>query len=342
MTKDGDEADSAVYASPWRGRRVLVTGGAGFLGANLCVALAARGAQVVALDAFLPGSGANRANLEGIAVEQVRADLREADLRPYCEGTAAIFNLAAQTSHVGGQEDPITDASINVMAQLRLIAAVREAGRGPVVVHASTRQFYGRARCLPVDESHPIAPTDGNGISKYAGEQYWLLEHRTRGLPVVALRLTNCYGPRMRVRDARQNFMGIWLRRALEQRPFEVWDGAQLRDLIYADDVTEAFLRAAETHACRGQLYNVGGAGPVSLDEIGRALVRVAGGSACFERRDFPPERARIDIGSYYADDGAFRSATGWKPRVTLEDGLRRSLGWFQTRMADYAGETSE
>src|SRR5262245_7475586 len=222
----------------WKGRKVLVTGGAGFLGANLCQALVLRGAQVVALDAFLARSGANPAILVGIPVELVRADIREVDLRPYCKGAAAIFNLAAQTSHMGSQDDPHTDMSINVMAQIKMIAAVREVAPNAVLVHASTRQFYGRAQYLPVAESHPVAPTDANGISKFAGEQYWLLEHRTRGLRVVALRLTNCYGPRMRIRDARQNFLGIWIRCALENRPFEIWDGAQLRDLTYADDVT--------------------------------------------------------------------------------------------------------
>jgi nucleoside-diphosphate-sugar epimerase len=321
---------------------VLVTGGAGFLGANLCHAMAARGARVVALDAFLAGSGANPANLEGIEVDLVRADMRKVDLRPYCEGATAIFNLAAQTSHMGGQNDPISDASINVMAQIRMIAAVRDVAPHAIVVHAPTRQFYGRAQCLPVAEDHPIVPMDANGISKFAGEQYWMHEHRTRGLPVVALRLPNCYGPRMRIRDARQNFLGIWLRHALESRPFEVWGGTQLRDLTYADDATDAFVRAAEVEACHGHLYNVGGVGPVTLSDVGQTLVKVAGDSTRFVRRDFPTEYARIDIGSYYADDTAFRSATGWRPQVTLNDGRRRSLDWFRTRIADYAGEVSE
>ena len=321
---------------------MLVTGGAGFLGAHLCHALAARGAHVVALDAFLAGSGANPANLQGIPVELVRADLREIDLRSICDGAAAIFNLAAQTSHMGSQHDPISDMSINAMAQIRMIATVREVASETVVVHASTRQFYGHAQYLPVNESHPVAPTDANGISKFAGEQYWMLEHRTRGLPVVALRLTNCYGPRMRIRDARQNFLGIWIRCALEGRPFEIWDGAQLRDLTYADDVTDAFVRAAETQPCYGHVYNIGGIAPASLSEVGHTLVKVAGGSAGFVRRDFPAEYARIDIGSYYADDSAFRTATGWTPQVTLEDGLRRSLDWFQARIADYVGEAPE
>lgn len=320
----------------WTGRKILVTGGAGFLGANLCHALAERGARVTALDGFLFGGGANPANLEGAEVELVRADIREVDLRPLCEGAEVIFNLAAQTSHMGGQRDPLADIAVNAVAQVRLIQAAREAAPDAVVVHASTRQFYGRPEYLPVDEHHPVNPPDANGVSKFAGEQYWMIEHRTAGRPVTSLRLTNCYGPRLRIRDARQTFLGIWLRSVLEQRPFEVWGGEQLRDLAYVDDVTEAFLLAASTPACHGHIYNLGGAPPASLIEIAHLLERLAPGDAQFVTREFPAERQRIDIGSYHADDRAFRAATGWAPRVGLEEGIARSLAWFRPRLAQY------
>jgi UDP-glucose 4-epimerase len=320
----------------WSGQRVLVTGGAGFLGANLCHALAARGARVTALDGFLFGGGANPANLDGAAVELVRGDIRDIDLRPLCEGAAVIFNLAAQTSHMGGQNDPLADIAVNAVAQVRLIQAAREAAPDAVVVHASTRQFYGRVTKLPVDETQPVAPPDANGVSKFAGEQYWLLEHRVRGRPVVSLRLTNCYGPRLRIRDARQTFLGIWIRCVLEGRPFEVWGGSQLRDMTYVDDVTEAFLRAAETKACYGNIYNIGGAPPVSLHDLAEMVVRLAGPPAHYTTREFPADRASIDIGSYHADDSAFRAATGWAPLVGLEDGIGRSLDWFRSRLGDY------
>ena len=320
----------------WSGQRVLVTGGAGFLGANLCHALAARGARVTALDGFLFGGGANPANLDGAAVELVRGDIRDIDLRPLCEGAAVIFNLAAQTSHMGGQNDPLADIAVNAVAQVRLIQAAREAAPDAVVVHASTRQFYGRVVKLPVDETQPVAPPDANGVSKFAGEQYWLLEHRVRGRPVVSLRLTNCYGPRLRIRDARQTFLGIWIRCVLEGRPFEVWGGSQLRDMTYVDDVTEAFLRAAETKACYGNIYNIGGAPPVSLHDLAEMVVRLAGPPAHYTTREFPADRASIDIGSYHADDSAFRAATGWAPLVGLEDGIGRSLDWFRSRLGDY------
>jgi UDP-glucose 4-epimerase len=319
----------------WAGRRVLVTGGAGFLGSNLCLELARRGAKVAALDGFLFGGGANPANLDGADVELVRADIRDVDLRPLCEGAAVIFNLAAQTSHMGGQRDPLADIAVNAVAQVRLIQAAREAAPDAIVVHASTRQFYGKPDYLPVDEAHKVAPPDANGVSKFAGEQYWMIEHRTAGRPVVSLRLTNCYGPRLRIRDSRQTFLGIWIRCALEGRPFEVWGGEQLRDMTYVDDVTRAFLRAAETPACFGNIYNLGGPPPASLAEIAATLQRVWP-SAEFLTREFPADRRAIDIGSYHADDRAFRSATGWAPEVGLEEGIRRSMEWYRTRLASY------
>ena len=324
----------------WKGRRVLVTGGAGFLGSNLSHALAQRGARVTALDGFLFGGGANPANLAdapaGAALELVRGDIRDIDLRSLCEGASIIFNLAAQTSHMGWQNDPLADIAVNAVAQVRLIQAAREAAPDAVVVHASTRQFYGRVQKLPVDENQPVAPPDANGVSKFAGEQYWMLEHRVRGRPVVSLRLTNCYGPRLRIRDARQTFLGIWIRHVLDWKPFEVWGGEQLRDLTYVDDVTEAFLLAADTPVCHGRIFNLGGSPPASLRDIAELLVRLAGPPAHYTTREFPADRATIDIGSYHADDCAFRAATGWEPLVSLEEGIRRSLDWYRPRLADY------
>ena len=328
---------------PWRGRRAVVTGGAGFLGASLCHALSAAGAEVLAIDAMLPGMGAHPGNLEGSGARLLRGDLRDPalDLEGALRGADALFNCAAQTSHAGSMNEPLPDLEINATAQLRLIETLRQTAPRAVVVHASTRQFYGRPQYLPVDEKHPIVPPDANGVSKFAGEQYWLLESRVRGRPAASLRLTNCYGPRLRIRDARQTFLGIWIRRVLEGEPFEVWGGEQLRDLAYAEDVVAAFLAAAETllgpapERCAGRAFNLGGDALVSLLRLAELLVDAAG-QGSYEIRSFPPDRAAIDIGSYHADDRAFREATGWAPRVPLAEGLRRSVEWFRPRLADY------
>ncbi len=326
----------ATQSTSWHGRKVLVTGGAGFLGSNLCHTLARRGARVCALDNFLPGSGANPANLNDAQVELVRGDVGEIDLRPLLAGTDVVFNLAAQTSHMRGQHDPLSDLTINALAQLRLIQAVRDEASEALIVHASTRQLYGRPQLLPVAEDHPLAPPDATSISQFAGEQYWMLEHRTREARVVSLRLTNCYGPRMRIRDGLQNFLGVWIGQVLRDQPFEVWGGEQLRDLTFVDDVTEAFLAAAQTPACCGRIFNIGGTGVASLREIADCVVQISEGAATYTICDFPDERSRIDIGDYQANDSAFKSITGWAPATHFSDGFRRSIDWFRCHRAAY------
>lgn len=330
---------SEFQRGQWRGKRVLVTGGAGFLGSALCHTLAKLGARVTAVDAMMADGGANLANLEGANCLLVRGDLRDIELHSLCQGADVLFNMAAQTSHMGGQKDPVADIAINAVAQVRLIQVMREVAPKATVVHASTRQFYGRPEYLPVDEKHTVNPPDANGVSKWAGEQYWLLEQRVLHRPVVSLRLTNCYGPRLRIRDARQTFLGIWMRRVLENEAFEVWGGAQLRDLTYVDDVTEAFLRAAECAGradVAGRVFNLGGAPPASLLELAERLVTANNGGGRYETKEFPADRAPIDIGSYHADDHAFREATGWTAQVGLDEGLRRSLDWYRERLPDY------
>jgi UDP-glucose 4-epimerase len=316
----------------WSTARAVVTGGAGFLGSAVARALAGHGARVTVIDAFLPETGANEANLEGLDVRVVRADLRHDPLEDALAGADAIFHLAAQTSHMGSQADPRSDLAQNADATLRLILAARTAAPEARVVHASTRQIYGRPRALPVAEDHPVDPPDANAVSKWAAEQYWLLEQKVHGRSVVSLRLTNCYGPGLRVKDHRQTFLGLWVRRVLEREAFEVWGGAQRRDLAYADDVAAAFLAAVDAPP---GVYNLGGAPPVALRNLAEALVAANGGGR-YVVKDFPADRARIDIGSYVADDRRFRTATGWTPKVGLDEGLRRTLAWFRPRLARY------
>ena len=308
----------------------LVTGGAGFLGATLAARLAAEGMRVRVLDALLPETGANLFNLDGVEHELVNADLRSDALQDAVAGVDLVFDLAAQTSHMGSQQDPRGDLAHNADARLRLILALREAAPRARVVYASTRQLYGRPRYQPVDELHPVDPPDANAVAKWAGEQYWLLEHKVHGRHVCALRLTNCFGPRLRVKDARQTFVGIWIRRTVEGEPFEVWGGDQQRDFLHADDVADAFLRAAGTDACAGRAFNVGGTPPVSL----RHLAELMGGA--FTVREMPADRARIDVGSVTLDDGAFRRATGWQPRVALSTGLAATLAYYRAHLARY------
>ncbi|MFN4282546.1 MAG: NAD-dependent epimerase/dehydratase family protein [Alphaproteobacteria bacterium] len=323
----------------WQGRKALITGGAGFLGATLAHCLVALGAEVTAVDNFLPEGGANPFNLAGLGTgfALARGDIGDAALMtPLIERADAIFNLAGRTGHMDSMSDPLGDLAANVTAQLGLLEICRARNPEARIVYASTRQFYGTPDYLPVDEKHALRPPDVNGVHKLAAEQHHLIYAKVHGLKATALRLTNCYGPRMRVKDARQTFVGIWIRRLLEGQAFEVWGGAQKRDFTYADDMADAFIAAVETPACVGNAYNIGGGGAVSLDALAEALVIANGGQGRFERKEFPADRKRIDIGDYEADDSAFRAATGWTARVDLVEGLRRSVDYYRANLAHY------
>ena len=320
------------------GAQVVVTGGLGFIGSNLAAKLVALGSRVVLVDSLLPNYGGNRFNIAGIA-DKVRvelADIRDTGrMRALLAGCDYLFNLAGQTSHLDSMHDPVTDLEINCLAQLTLLEACRAVCPKAVVVFASTRQIYGRPDYLPVDEKHLLHPVDVNGVNKMAGEAYHILYHDVYGIAATALRLTNTYGPRMRIKDARQTFVGVWLKAVLEGKPFEVWGGEQKRDFTYVDDAVDAFLLAALVPATKGKVFNLGGERPVSLDQLAELLVAANGGGS-FARHEFPAERRRIDIGDYYAADTLFRDLTGWRHSVPLEDGLKRSLAYFREHGSHY------
>jgi UDP-glucose 4-epimerase len=325
-------------ATPFKASKILVTGGFGLIGSALVRRLVAAGAQVRVLDNLDPDSGGNRTNLEGLEgrIEAVIGDLRDADaVRRALAGRDLLFNLAAQTSHLGSMQAPLTDLDINARAQLALLETVRTVNPELRIVFASTRQIYGKPDYLPVDERHPLRPVDVNGVDKLAGEAFHLLYHRVHGLKTTALRLTNTYGPGMRIRDARQTFVGTWLRAVLEGRPFELWGGEQKRDFTYVEDAADAFLLAAATRAAEGGVYNIGGEGALTLKELAEALVAANGGGE-FVVKDFPAERKAIDIRDYWADDTTFKRIAGWQPRIGIRPGLEKSLDFFRTRLAKY------
>jgi UDP-glucose 4-epimerase len=320
------------------GARVIITGGLGLIGSALARRLVALGAEVLLVDSMIPEYGGNLANIADIRdrVAVNIGDIRGGYILRYLLASQDfLFNLAAQTSHLDSMAAPGDDLEINCAAQLQLLEACRAVNPGIIIVHAGTRQIYGRPGYLPVDERHPLRPVDVNGVNKMAGEAYHLLFRDVYGIKSRSLRLTNVYGPGMRIKDARQTFLGIWLRRVIEGEPFEVWGGEQRRDLLYVDDAAEAFLYAAVTPEAEGLALNVGGDEPCNLADLAEAIV-VAHGGGKYEIREFPAERKRIDIGDFITDDRRFRTISGWRPRVRLADGLRRSLDYYRRHLAHY------
>ena len=321
------------------GANVLITGGLGFIGSSLGRQLVALGAKVTLVDSLIPEYGGNLFNIHDF---RDKVSIEIADVRDTKAMAALIkkrdflFNLAGQTSHLDSMTDPLTDLNINAVAQLHILEACRLHNPDVKIVFASTRQIYGRPEYLPVNEKHPTNPVDVNGINKLAGESYHLLYNNIYKIRACALRLTNTYGPGMRVKDARQTFLGVWLRRAIEGEPIQVYgDGRQLRDFNFVTDVVKALLLAAGDPASEGQLFNLGHWEHISLEELAALLARL-NKHGRYELIPFPANQKAIDIGDYYGDFSKIRKALGWSPEVPLENGLAMTLAYYRKHHAHY------
>jgi UDP-glucose 4-epimerase len=333
------------YRDFYRGRRVLITGGLGFIGSNLAHALVDLGADVLIVDSLLQDYGGNLFNVADVE-NRLRvniADIRQGTTMHYLVGgREVIFNLAGQVSHIDSMRDPHTDLEINCRSQLTLLEACRQYNPTTKVVFAGTRQVYGRPDRLPVDETHLVRPTDINGINKAAGENYHLVYNNVFGVRACSLRLTNVYGPRQLIRHNRQGFIGWFVRLALEGREIQVYgDGSQVRDFVYVDDAADAFLRAGASDACNGEVFNVGGDEPIAHRDLVRLLIEEAGrGSVRFIA--WPDDQRRIDIGSFYSDSSKFSAATGWRPSVPLREGFRRTFAYYRQHFHRYVDDPAE
>jgi UDP-glucose 4-epimerase len=327
------------YGAFYRHRRVMITGGLGFIGSNLARHLADLGADVLLVDSLIPDYGGNLFNIDGLE-SRLRvnvADVRQASTMNYLvRDREVIFNLAGQVSHIDSMRDPGTDLDINCRSQLTLLEACRRHNPDVKVVYASTRQIYGRPERLPVDETHLVRPTDINGINKAAGEQYHLVYNNVFGVRACSLRLTNVYGPRQLIRHNRQGFIGWFIRLALDGEEIQIFgDGSQLRDFVHVDDAADAFLRAGATDAVNGEALNVGGSEPVAHKDLVALLLEVAGGGR-MRLVEWPGEKKKIDIGSFYSDSTRFSTMTGWQPRVSLREGLASTLAFYRAHRDHY------
>jgi UDP-glucose 4-epimerase len=328
----------------YRGRRVMITGGLGFIGSNLAHRLVALGADVLIVDSLVADHGGNLFNIAGID-DHVRvnvADIRQASTMNYLvQGRATIFNLAGQVSHIDSMRDPHTDLEINCRSQLTLLEACRHHNPDATVVYASTRQIYGRPDFLPVTEQHLVRPTDVNGINKAAGEYYHLVYNNVFGVRACALRLTNVYGPRQLIKHNRQGFIAWFIRLAVEGGEIQVFgDGSQVRDFVYVDDAVQAFLLAAMCDACHGEAFNVGGSEHISHRDLVTLLIDLAG-SGRYRFVEWPADKKAIDIGSFYADSSRFMKISGWRPAIPLREGLARTLTFYRDHLPKYLGDDS-
>lgn len=327
-----------MFDDCYKGKNVLITGGLGFIGSTLAVRLAGLGARVTAIDSLIPSYGGNLFNIEPVKdlVKVNISDVRDRSSINYLvKGQDYLFNLAGTLSHIDSMRDPFTDLEINCVSQLRILEACRENNPALKIVFAGTRGQYGRAEYQPVDEEHPLHPTDVNGINNNAGENYHLLYSQVYGIRACSLRLTNTYGPRHQMRHARQGVLNWFVRQVIDGEKIRIFgDGSQIRDTNYIDDVVDAMLVAMVTPETDGQVYNLGGE-PLSLVQFVEELIG-RNGSGSYELVEFPGDLKTIEIGDYVASHEKFTRLTGWQPKVSLADGLARTLDYYRQHKERY------
>lgn len=320
------------YRENFKGKDALITGGLGFIGSNLAAELVNLGSKVTLVDSMIPEYGGNFFNIKEIEdkVKVNIADIRdEYSMRYIVKGRDYIFNLAGTLSHIDSMDDPYTDLDINCRSQLSILEACRRNNKDAKIVFAGTRGQYGRATYLPVDEKHPLQPVDVNGINNTAGEWYHILYNNVYGLRASSLRLTNTYGPRHQMKHSRQGFLNWFLRLALEKQEIKIYgEGKQKRDFNYVMDVVKAFLFVAASDKANGEVYNLGSGHPVSVADIAKLVVEMAG-SGSYSHVDFPSDKFRIEVGDYYADFGKIKDTFGWEPETTLEDGIKETIDFY-------------
>ena len=323
----------------FKSKKVIITGGLGFIGSNLSIRLVALGAKISLIDSMIPEYGGNLFNIDSIKdkVNINFSDVRDtSSLDSLVRGADLMFNLAGQVSHIDSMKDPYTDLEINARSQLSILEACKKYNPGIKIVFASTRQVYGKPEYLPVDEKHPLRPADVNGINKMAGECYHVLYHNVYGIKTVCLRMTNTYGPRLLMKHNRHGFMGWFMRQIIDGEEVKIYgNGKQLRDLNYIDDVVDALLISACHETLSGGIFNLGNSLPISLEEITKLLIKV-NGSGKYALVPFPEDNEKIDIGDYYASYKKFSVKTGWEPRVSYEDGFRATMDYYKQNREKY------
>lgn len=316
----------------YNGKKVLITGGLGFIGSNLAIKLCRFGAEILIVDSLIDGYGGNLFNIEPVKdkVQINIADVRdESSMNYLVKNKDFIFNLAGQVSHIDSMTDPYTDLEINCRSQLSILEACRKNNKDVKIIYAGTRQQYGKPDYLPVDEKHLVHPTDVNGINKMAGEWYHILYNNVYGIRAVSLRLTNTYGPRQLVRHNRQGFFGWFVRKILDREEIEIFgDGNQVRDFNYVDDVVNAFLIAGLSENGFGNFYNLGGKERVTLKNLVELMIKI-NGRGSYRIVPFPEDRKLIDIGDFYASYEKINSELNWSPEVELAAGLQLTFDYY-------------
>lgn len=308
-------------------RRVLVTGGAGFIGSHLVDTLLDRGFRVTVLDNLNTGV---RTNINADA-DFVEGDVRNTDdiSRAFDPTPDIVCHLAGQASIRLAWANPEADLNVNVVGTLNILSAVKK-HRTPRLLYASSMMIYGDPQILPTPETAPALPVAHYGVTKFAAERYVALaaEDPEHPLAVTSFRMFNVFGPRQALDNPYQGVLAIFLGHALRGEKITIHsDGEQSRDFVYVDDICRAWADAIDSPATFGQVFNLGSGRATTVNQLCDAVLRQFG----LDRSTFPVTAAPAQIGDIRRSEAAIDAVAetlAWQPRVNLERGMAATVAW--------------
>lgn len=335
--EDRDRAASS-HEYIYRGKKVLITGGLGFIGSNLAIRLAYLGADVTIVDSNLEGGGANEFNISPINenTKIFRHDIADrAKMLPLIENADYVFNLSGYNNHLDSMVHPEKDLYANCVSQLAFLSTCAEKRVKANIIFTGTRTQYGRVSENPVSESALQNPLDIHGSHKSLAEQYHLMFNKNHGLKTIVVRVTNVYGPRQAIRPRGVGLIASFILSVLEGGEIEIFGtGDRTREILFVDDLIDALIGLNITEAAVGQCYNVGGFS-VPLMEIAETLISTAG-KGKIRYKPFPQEVRNIEVGEVRLDNTKIEKTCGWRPTTTPEKGLSKTMEFIIANKEKY------
>jgi len=328
-----------INMNEFKNKKVLITGGMGFVGSNLSIRLASLGAEVLIVDNMLPRQGGNVFNIEPVKdkVKVNISDIRNpTSMNHLVKGMDYIYHIAGQVNHVDSVKDPLNDLSINVEGTLVLMEALRMNNPEAKVIFTGTRGEYGSSLSLPVAENHAINPIGIYAITNFAAERIVLTYHNLHHIKSLCLRITNTFGPRHQMAHDEYGVFNWFIRKAMDNEVIPLFgDGRILRDYLYIDDLVDSLISVALSDNAYGEVYNVGSGVPLSFLELANKIIEIAG-SGKTNYTEFTTERKALEPGDYYADITKIKNAIGWEPKISLEDGIKKTIEFYKKNRAKY------
>ena len=325
----------------YRGKKVLITGGLGFIGSSIARELVGFGSEVTILDANLARYGGNYFNLAGVEDKVVvdEGDIRDTStLNRHIFGKDIIFNLAAQVDHNFGMQNPHLDIDINCKGHINVLEECRKNNPDARIVFPGSRMQYGKVSDsdLPVHETHQLNPLSIYAANKTVGELYYLAYHNHHKLDTVSLRVTNPFGPRAQVKHPGYCIVNWFVRQSLEGKDINIFgDGSQVRDYIFIDDLTNAFLIAGVHPNAKGRIYNVGSGIPMRFADMAKQVMEFSNGGQV-KHVPWPENYENVETGNFYADITRIHSELGWTPKTSFEEGLKKTVDFYRANLARY------